>query len=121
LHNEQLCEELLRGGKYPDWVVTTAFYSALHFVKHQIFPLNHRGKNFKTFEDYYSREERAGVDKHTSLANLVCKNLKGCKGAYRWLLDSSKNSRYNNYQVSPQKANQAQTMLGIVKSHCTKP
>lgn len=41
-HNEEVCDLLLLQKKYPDWVITTAFYAALHFVSYKIFPFNHK-------------------------------------------------------------------------------
>lgn len=31
-HNEELCDFLIADGKFTDWIVTTSFYSALHYV-----------------------------------------------------------------------------------------
>lgn len=38
-HNEEVCSHLDDNTKYSDWIITTAFYSAMHFMKHKIFPL----------------------------------------------------------------------------------
>lgn len=120
-HNEQLCNHLLQIKGFNDWVVTTAFYAALNYVKHEIFPLNLPGKKkYPDFEQYFGLVDRGRLDKHESLRDLVCKNLNKCAGAYRWLLDSSKNSRYHNYRVSDQEAQKAKSMLEVVKGHCTK-
>jgi len=120
-HNEELCDHLLTNGKYNDWVVTTAFYSALNFVKHEIFPFQIRnGKKYDEFEHYFNAEVIRGVDKHESLKDLVCKNIKGCSGAYRWLLDASKSARYHNYKVSENEAKKARKMLAAVKENCKK-
>lgn len=119
-HNEKLCDHLLEKTGFNDWVVTTAFYAALNFVKHEIFPLNIPGKRkYEEFEHYFSIEDR-GLDKHESLKLLVCKNLSQCSGAYRWLLDSSKTSRYHDYRVSDAEAQKARRMLEAVKSRCSK-
>lgn len=121
LHNERLCDLLLENGQFNDWVITTAFYAALHYVKHQMFPLHLAGKKFNEFEAYYFQHEKKGVDKHRSLSGLVCRNLKDCSGAYRWLLDAAKNSRYNNYKVAPETASKARKLLSAIKNSCTKP
>lgn len=75
-HNEKLCDHLLSNGNYNDWVVTTAFYAALNFVKYQIFPFTWKGKQYNDFETYFNQAENRGVDKHESLKNLVCRNIK---------------------------------------------
>jgi len=67
-HNESLCELLLNNGNYNDWVITTAFYSAIHFVRHKIFPLDKYDpqtgsqESFSNFNDYLNRFSR--VDKN---------------------------------------------------------
>lgn len=43
-HNEELWELLLKNGKFSDWVITAAFYSALHYVEHEVFLLIDRTK-----------------------------------------------------------------------------
>ena len=32
-HNESVAAVLLKAGKFPDWVATTAFYAAVHYVE----------------------------------------------------------------------------------------
>ncbi len=38
-HNEKACKYLDKKPEFTDWVITTAFYSALHFVRYKIFPI----------------------------------------------------------------------------------
>ena len=40
IHNKEACEYLSKEPKFSDWVITTAFYSALHFIDYKIFPLD---------------------------------------------------------------------------------
>jgi len=119
LHNEELCDFLLNNGKYNDWVITTAFYSALNFVKHEMFPLNLPGiGKYEDFESYYKKHGH-NQDKHDSLKDLVSRNMQ-CGGAYRWLLDNCKTARYNDYKISADNAKKARSLLEAVKSHCKK-
>lgn len=53
-HNAELCDLLLNNGRFNDWVVTTAFYAALHFVNYILFPLKFQDKTFYNFNKYYS-------------------------------------------------------------------
>ncbi|MEJ7683795.1 MAG: hypothetical protein WKG06_39235 [Segetibacter sp.] len=39
IHNENVCSYLELKKEYADWIITTAFYSALQFVSYKIFPL----------------------------------------------------------------------------------
>ena len=53
-HGERnIClSKLLRDGNvYFDWSVTTAFYSAIQFVEHKIFPLELEGKEIKNISE----------------------------------------------------------------------
>ena len=56
-HNEEACRELLRTGKFNDWVITTAYYSAIYYVTYELFPAQYEvgGKalNCLNFQDYY--------------------------------------------------------------------
>ena len=38
-HNEDACHYLNQSGKYNDWVITTAFYSAMHYVQYELFSM----------------------------------------------------------------------------------
>lgn len=124
LHNESLCEHLLKHGSYNDWVVTTAFYSALHFVYHQLFPLTLSGTTYLNFNDYYHAEVKGksmNLSKHAATVHLVSQELSPCYGAYKNLYDMCMFSRYNNYRVTPLKAKVAKSNLDIVKRNCQKP
>lgn len=119
LHNEELCNFLLPTKKYNDWVITTAFYSALNFVKHQIFPFDTKGKGkYDTFEQWYKVHGK-DRDKHEALSYLVAGNT-GAGKPYKWLLDACKGARYVDYMVSDELASKSKRMLDAVKSHCPK-
>lgn len=121
LHNEELCELLISTGKYNDWVVTTAFYSAVNYVKHQMFPLEHDKITYDEFSDYYSFiSQKNNTSPHKALINLVRNDLHYCKNAYKWLHDQCHNARYNNYVVSDPIAAEARKKLEVVKSSCKK-
>ncbi len=51
-YNELLCEVLAEDGRWDDWVVTTAFYSAMHFVEFKLFPMREAGTSYPAFEQY---------------------------------------------------------------------
>ena len=37
-HNESVCNYLGRNSAFGDWVITSAFYSAMHYVRHLMIP-----------------------------------------------------------------------------------
>lgn len=127
LHNEEVCN-YLQLKDFPDWRITTAFYSALQFVKYKIFPFELPGIEGKKtpIEDiddlllYQKNNLSKHPDKHQLLADMVAKHCSEISEDYDWLLDMSKNARYVNYQQSKEVANRAQTLMVIIKKFCTK-
>ncbi len=57
-HNEALCRHLIAQGGFNDWVITTAFYGAMHFVYHQCFPLQIGNNTYGDFNEFYRGRER---------------------------------------------------------------
>ncbi len=81
-HNKEVCDYLSKNPNYSDWIITTAFYSALHFVDYKIFPLkftfNGSEYNFLKFDDYYDFYTKKinirGLSRHKARLDLVEKN-----------------------------------------------
>ncbi|RPA68440.1 hypothetical protein EF405_12345 [Cyclobacteriaceae bacterium YHN15] len=123
IHNEEACDYLLASNKFNDWVVTTAFYSALHFVQHEIFPISEIGETFSDLNSYYAKvlkKKNKGLSKHSATIQLVNSKLPKCSSYYRWLYDACMNSRYTNYSVSNKKAKLARDYLRVLRNHLTK-
>jgi len=118
--NEKLCDLLLEKGGFDDWVVTAAFYAAIHLVDHQIFPLTVGVEPiFANFNQYCNRKI-TGMAPHKVRRHLVTVHLSACADAFDWLYDACQNSRYNNYQVPTGFAAQAKKKLTEIKKVCTK-
>ena len=103
IHNEEACDFLLSSGKFNDWVVTTAFYSAMQFVCNELFPLEQNNVIFDSFERYYHLNFKNTVNrqsKHLVIISLVNSNLPLCVKFYRSLYDQCMKARYTNYKVS---------------------
>ncbi len=124
-HNENVCCFLYKDGRFRDWVVTTAFYSALHYVRHKIFPLTKSfgstSKSFINFDEYIkfiksSTGRRA--DKHKELSKLVSEKTPKVQSYYSYLKDICFKARYHNYKVKPQKADKAIECLNKIKQYC---
>ena len=123
-HNENACKLLFNDGNYCDWVVTTAFYSALHYVQYEIFPKTIEGKFYGSFNRYYT-EHYAGVtnkpNRHVSTINLVKKQIGDqAHEIYSWLYGLCMNARYKSYQVNPLIAEECLKRLERLKSFMTK-
>lgn len=115
-HNEKLSSELLKEGKYNDWVVTTAFYSALHFIEHKLFPLELDNTVYSDLGEV--RAKRRCASKHSARKELVAECLPAQIANYDFLDKNCRNARYVNYVVSPKKANIAFQRLGQLKQEC---
>jgi len=123
-HNERACSFLYEDGKYPDWVVTTAFYSALHYVQHQMFPADIKLKTYTSFENYYNGHYynvKNKPNKHVSTINLVFSEIGPEEGAlYKWLHDTCRTARYRSFQTHPDVAKKSRDKLVLLKESITK-
>lgn len=115
-HNEEVCDLLLGNGKYPDWVVTTAYYAAIYYVDQKMFPFTiGMEPEFRTFNQYINRK---GGKPHKVRLDLVKARLQGCYDNLKWLYESCDGARYNSYQVSPEIAKEARRRLELIKRAC---
>ena len=124
-HNENACKYLLESGKYNDWVITTAFYSALHYVHYELFPLKHQNNLYNNFNSYYDSicdylNVKSRPSKHSVTIELVHTKLPNCNRFFRWLHDECFNARYKNYTVTCEKANMAMKYLCNIKRQLNK-
>ncbi len=125
-HNEDLCLIIKELKIYNDWVVTTAFYSCIHYVEHKIFPLTINGITFKKFNDYYrslspnKSMDSPRISKHEAKIELVEVYIKSVSSKYRWLYDTCMTTRYKNYIISNMIADISVQTLGIIKKACTE-
>lgn len=120
-HNEAACDALHKSGNFPDWVVTTAFYSALHLVYERLFPLKAEGTNYADFDTYFSKvhARKPAADrptKHEATVDLVMRYLPRVASHYRLLKDACHNARYRSYQVPPHLATTARDQLQTIKA-----
>jgi hypothetical protein len=124
LHNENVCDYLELKPEFSDWIITTAFYSALHFVSYKIFPFEVKsieGKSAKieSIDQYHSYTGRKAT-KHELLSDLVNKKCNEISPDYDWLLSMSMNARYSNYLQDRTISNRARSLMKIVKKFCIK-
>ncbi|WP_158797770.1 hypothetical protein [Pedobacter sp. L105] len=119
LHNSKACELLIQSGdgEFNDWVVTTAFYSALHLVHHHLFPLLVFRRMYKTFDSYYNNQyPEQELPKHTVTKDLVFEYLFVISSKYNWLFKECYNARYRSYHIDGAVAKTAKGYLEEIKS-----
>lgn len=115
--NQELSNLLLEGKKYYDWVVTTAFYSAIHFVEDFVLPIEINGKECNDIADVKNAYKMDG--RHATRERLVFEKINSAVGArYKWLDDQSRNARYKTYKLQPAEALKAQEYLNFIHKHC---
>jgi methionine synthase II (cobalamin-independent) len=118
-HNEKVCDYLLKSSNFHDWVITTAFYSALHHVQHEIFPLVESGKTYNSINQYYQRS-KTKISKHDLTITLVKKIIPSAYPYYKWLYDACMTARYINYKTPESFTKQAKLSLQEIKKTLKK-
>lgn len=121
-HNEQACDFIFNEDKFHDWTVVTAFYSALHYVHHKIFPVSweHNGRNHtaRSLEEFITKT-RIKDKKHRILGDLVYDYISLDAGdEYADLLTMSYVARYNNMPHDKSLAEKARKCLESIKREC---
>ena len=123
-HNEKACRYLDKKLEFTDWVITTAFYSSLHYVRYKIFPiqLERNGKRIqvKNFEQYYRINNPLQRSKHELLSDLVEEKYTEIAVDYNKLRDISWTARYSNYRYPREISNDAKKSLERIRDFCTK-
>ena len=107
-HNEEVYRYLTDHPEYCDWIITTAFYSSIHYVRHKIFPYKGTLKNgkeieYNDFESLYFNFRKDSEGRHGFQLNWVKKNYEEIKFPYRRLHELSNEARYINYQFDTKK------------------
>lgn len=123
-HNEEACKHLKDNGKFNDWVITTAFYSAIHYIEHELFPNQYadpqdgRVKQFNDFEAYYLRREDRLANKHKVRQQLVEEYIPEISDEYQTLKENCWNARYVNYKFDEKVSTLCYNCLVGIKDVC---
>lgn len=123
-HNEEVSKYLTNQVKYSDWVVTCAFYSALHYIEYKGFPLNLAGKSKKNqirSIGHYRSAMGLSCSLHEARHHLVKNHHPAIATTYQQLYDLCHTARYRKYSSNKKDADVALKWLQIIKNHCTTP
>lgn len=126
IHNKNVCDFLSSEDNYVDWVITTAFYSSIHFVDHKLFPIKVNEENgnklslkcINDFKRYYNISQ----DKHSVRADLVQSNCNQIHNSFNWLRSLSSTARYSDY-IFPKPSSliqQVKAQLDLIDEYCKK-
>lgn len=114
-HNESTCNYIGKKPEYSDWVVTTAFYSAIHYIRHLLLPMNEGGLTYNTFEALFSRKRTSQEGRHGFQSRMVQAMYAEIRYEYEKLHDMSNNARYLNYAYVREEAMLAKGYLSKIK------
>lgn len=120
-HNAKICRHLFDGEEFTDWVITTAFYSSMHYLRHKIFPLeiikDGRKITVNDFEEYCIESNIKGK-RHSEMRKLVENQCEGrVSSKYNQMLDLSWTARYSKYRFSRKAAETAMKRLGEIEQY----
>jgi len=107
-HNKDICDKLYLQDELEcnDWVITTAFYSSIHYLDHILFPYLHTdGCVFNDINEAHKIIK--AKNKHETRGILVQRKVPSLGGHYVFLKEECYNARYSNYQVNEAFSNRA--------------
>lgn len=117
-HNMELCEVIRKANKHFDWVITTAFYSALHFVDLKIFPFPVGGGGSCNDIKTAKSQLRMSSKHETRLEMVKLQCTRPVYDAYRWLYTASAEARYTTYKFQACQADKALDSLRVIQKYC---
>lgn len=120
-HNESVCDYLIKDGKFSDWVVTTAFYSSLQYIRHCLLPYDDGvGGEYHNFERLFRNKKQDSEGRHGFQLRMVKKHCSQIGYEYQRLWEMSTNARYSNYKYEKHEATIARTYLDQIRVYVTK-
>jgi len=127
-HNLNAHNTLKAKSVFPDWEVTTAFYTSLKFFEGALFPFEYphptkdEKSEYKSYNDYRSTYNRfVGGTPHEAMKFFVKNNTdEEIWLSYKELYDTCHDSRYKNYIVDPEDLKIALEALETIKKYCVE-
>lgn len=123
-HNEQTCEYLQQDPRFKDWIVTTAFYSTIYYIRHKIIPYTVAGSEneivYQNFEELYQNFKREHQSRHQFTVEWVSRNHREVAAEFRFLFDSCNSARYINYVVTKTVMDDCVKALSKIKEYCIR-
>ena len=113
IHNKRVCDKLHLQDELEchDWVLTTAFYSSIHYLDHLLFPfIEANGNKFNNIGEAHNTIN--AKNKHETRGILVERKISAFGKDYGFLKDECYNARYYNYRTSSTYANR---VVGILE------
>lgn len=121
LHNEAVCCYLELKPDYGDWVITTAFYSALHWLHHHFFPCQMPdGTECKTFDEYkiITGKNTSLASSHQILIDLAFSRDTNLGSRYKRLYSACLDARYKDYRPAQSVVTMSTREMQAIRDHC---
>jgi len=118
-HNKIVCDKLnlLTDVNCNDWIVTTAFYSAVHFFDHLLFDFKLSDEvTFKNLDE--AHKHFRSQSKHETRGILISRKHSNLYLSYYFLQNECFYARYKNYEVHEKIAALAISKLETIIPHC---
>ncbi|WP_313380287.1 hypothetical protein [Proteiniphilum saccharofermentans] len=116
-HNLKACNYISQKKDFCDWTITIAFYSAVHYIRHLMFPCNINGKECKTFDMLFRFSKLEAEGRHGFQQRYVRDNYDEISFAYSRLYEMSNNARYIYYEFERNEADLAKKYLKEIKEY----
>lgn len=117
-HNRKACDTLHAAKDFSDWVVTTAFYSAMHYFHAVIFPFTELGIVYKSIDEYFNKHKKVGDTKHSVTIDLVQKKHISIADKYKQLKDVAQTARYHDYEILKPVVDKMRKNLKSIEEYC---
>lgn len=116
-HNIKVCNYLGKKEDYGDWVITSAFYAAVHFVRYLMIPCKVEGKRYTDFDELCRSQKGAGEGRHGFQRSYVQLNYPDIDFEYSKLHDMAVISRYRKYDYTREQSNIAKEYMLAIKKY----
>lgn len=116
-HNVRVCNYLGKKEDYGDWVITSAFYSAVHFVRHLILPCKIGDTKYTDFDALCKDHKNMGEGRHGFQRSYVQIHYPEIDFEYSKLHDMAVISRYRRYNYTREQANTAKGYMQTIKKY----
>jgi len=126
LHNEEVCKYLIeRQDEFGDWVVTTAFYSALHWVCYHLFPRTEENGEtsevINNIDQYCNFAYGRRMSKHDATIELLKEVCPDIAKRYSSLYENCMSARYRDFDVSQKIIAKSKKNLSLIREFCDSP
>jgi hypothetical protein len=117
-HNRKACDHLHTTGEFPDWVITTSFYCAMHYALAIIFPFDEDGISYTSIEQYYNSKDFD--NKHYATLHLITRKHFAIAEKYKQLKDVAHTARYHDYDHPPVVVSKMRRNLEAIQDYAEK-